>query len=332
MNGSAWVPRWLVSCVALCAAMVVVGGVTRLTGSGLSITEWRPVTGAIPPISHDDWEALFALYRESPQFRLMNAHFELQDFQRIFWWEWFHRLLGRVVGLVYLLPLIVLWRLRALPPWLAKRGAALVLLVGFQGLLGWLMVASGLRDQPAVSHLRLAAHLSTALVTFGVTLYTLLEVQAGRRAPRSRALWAFLALLTVQIVWGAFVAGLRAGLLFNTWPTMNGFWLPEAVLPTGALRELVSEPSTVQFVHRWFAVVVLAAGGFVGWRLTRSPETKVAGLALAAAVSLQFALGVVTILWFLQAPVLLGALHQSGAVALLAAAIFALHRSGAARA
>lgn len=319
--------RWLATCALLCAAMVVVGGITRLTGSGLSITEWRPITGVLPPLSHDAWERAFALYRESPQFRLVNAHFELADFQRIYRWEWTHRALGRVVGLTYLLPLLWLGLRRTLPRWLLARGAVLALLVGVQGLIGWLMVASGLRDEPAVSHLRLAAHLCTALFTFALTLFTWLEVRDGRRHAGARSaapVWAFLALLAVQITWGAFVAGLRGGLVHNTWPLMKGALVPQGVF-FGA--PLLHDPAGVQLVHRWLAFVVVAGALALAWQLRARAEARVAARLVVLATAGQLGLGIVTLVHFHAAPVLLGTLHQFGAVVVLASAVALLHRA-----
>jgi cytochrome c oxidase assembly protein subunit 15 len=305
--------------------MVLVGGITRLTGSGLSITEWKVVTGVVPPLTSGDWDELFALYRQSPQYLAENAHFGLGDFQRIFWWEWAHRLLGRVVGLTYLLPFLWFWWKKALDGWLVRRGLMLFGLVAFQGALGWVMVKSGLVDRPQVSHYRLAAHLVTALFTLALTQWTALRCGLPRtvraRTPATSA-WLFLGLLTLQVVLGAFVAGLRAGLLFNTFPTMGGVWVSPLV---GELapwwRDLVENPATVQLLHRWNAVLVVLAAAALAWASWRVPSARRAALVLGAAAVLQFNLGVFTLLYFHEWPVLLGSLHQLGAVALLVAAV-----------
>lgn len=330
MQRSVTLRAWLWLCAALCAAMVLVGGVTRLTGSGLSITEWKVVTGVVPPTTQADWEDLFARYRQSPQYVLENTHFGLDDFQRIFWWEWAHRLLGRVVGLTYLLPFLFFWRRRWLEGWLVKRGLVLFGLVAFQGALGWLMVKSGLVDQPRVSHFRLAAHLATALLTMAATMWTALRVgspQAAASGARAAPAWAFLALLAAQITWGAFVAGLRAGLFFNTFPTMGGAWVSPLVGETAPLwRDLLENPATVQFTHRWLAVAVVLGAGALAAAMWRTRPTRRAALLVGGAAVLQFNLGILTLLFFRDAPVALGALHQGGAVVLVGAAVVAAFR------
>ncbi|MEO8604907.1 MAG: COX15/CtaA family protein [bacterium] len=325
---------WLLSGALLIVCMVAVGGITRLTGSGLSITQWRPVTGVLPPLTDAAWEEQFALYRASPQFAQTNAHFELSDFKRIFFWEYVHRLLGRLIGLFFVVPLLVFWRKKWLDRWLARRVLVLVALGGFQGLLGWSMVKSGLVDVPAVSHYLLAAHLLTALFTGALTLWTALEVRAGRTDATPRpGTWTPLAkgaltvtgAIGVQVMFGAFVAGLRAGYIYPTFPTMLGEWMPDAVGATHPLwRDLLENPTTVQFIHRWLGFgVALAVAAWVvaAWR---TPAARQAAGWLLGAVALQFTLGALTVVNFHNAPVAWGTVHQAGAVALLAAAVVAL--------
>ncbi len=314
--------------------MVVVGGITRLTGSGLSITEWNVVTGTLPPMGEADWEVLFAKYRATPQFAQINAHFGLAEFKRIFWWEYVHRLLGRVLGIVFLVPFFYFLARGWLDRRLRRRVLLLFALGAFQGVLGWLMVASGLVDRPAVSHYRLAAHLLTALATLAVTLWFALDLLPSpeRTAhPRGRILLAsFAALLGLQLLYGAFVAGLRAGGIFNTFPLMGDGLAPPG-LWADAWRGLAADPVVVQFAHRLLAWALLGVGAVLAWRLGRDPSAGRAARWLGAAVALQFALGVVTILGFPRYPVGLGALHQSGAVLLVVATVVLAHRMVPAR-
>ncbi len=324
---------WLWTCTALVAAIVVVGGATRLTGSGLSITEWQPIRGAVPPMGAAAWDEFFALYQASPQYQLENTHFGLAEFKAIFWWEWGHRLLGRVIGLAVFLPLIVFWARRALPGWLKRRGTAVVLLVGFQGALGWFMVASGLVDEPRVSHLRLAAHLLTALLTYSVLIWTALDATAGHsrptRSPLGRLLLGFFGLLTMQIGWGAFVAGLRAGLHYPTWPKMGAHWLPpEALEGMSPFRALVDGPVAVQFVHRWLGALVLIVGLTVLSRALRRAELRTSAVVTGLVLAGQFALGVLTVLNFYLQPVMYGVAHQAGALILVATTIVLIHQAG----
>jgi cytochrome c oxidase assembly protein subunit 15 len=311
--------------------MVVVGGVTRLTGSGLSMVTWEPFSGAIPPLSNTDWHRAFEAYQRSPQYRLVNAGMSLAEFQRIFFWEYVHRLLGRVLGVAFVVPLLYFAVTKALPRALLVRLTLLFGLGGLQGLVGWLMVASGLVDRPNVSHYRLAAHLSLALSLLSLLLWTLLEL-GGRTgvAPRPVrfALRAFLGVLGLQIVYGAFTAGLHAGIGYNTFPMMHGQWIPREVLAIEPVwRNAFENRATVQLLHRAFgAAVVLGAGGLVGLSRGSSRRVRRAIGALAVAVAVQFSLGVATLL--ARVPVSLGALHQLGACLLLLVTIWAIHEAG----
>lgn len=317
------VAAWLWIVVALIAGMVVVGGITRLTGSGLSITEWRPITGALPPLSDADWRELFEKYRSSPQYQQENAHYDLAAFRSIFWWEWGHRLLGRLIGFAVLGPFLLFWRRKLIAPWLTRRVLLLLALGAFQGALGWLMVKSGLVHVPRVSHYRLAAHLVTALITLSITAWTALEAQHGRpsseRPPAvDRLVLSVGALLFVQIVWGAFVAGLRAGFVFPTFPKMGADWIPpRALFPEPWWRAALDNAVLVQFIHRWLGATVVVVALFAALRLARRRGGRSLALALAGAVGLQFALGVLAVLNMSQAPVFYGSVHQAGAVVLL---------------
>lgn len=329
---------WLLTGCALVALMVVVGGITRLTGSGLSITEWDLLGGAFPPLNEADWRELFARYQATPQYLRENAHFGLDDFKSIFWWEWIHRFIGRAIGVVFVVPFTWFLVTKRIPRPLRPRLFLILGLGAAQGLMGWLMVASGLVENPRVSHYRLAAHLLLAFATFGVTLWTALGVRAGRwggegapPGPRSTA-WpwalALLLLLMLQIAYGAFVAGLRAGFIFNTFPTMGGWWVPPGLAGAGTgLAALTAEPVTVQWIHRLLGLVVAGSMLAFAIRWRRDPAVGRAAAWLGAAAVVQFALGALTVLRLPANPVFWGTVHQFGALALLTAAVVTLFRA-----
>lgn len=329
---------WLLLIAAMVAIMVGLGGATRLTGSGLSMVEWNP-HHLLPPLNEAEWQDAFVLYRESPQYRLVNAGMDLAGFKGIFWLEYAHRLWGRLIGVAFAAPL-ALWALRrAIPAPLMRRLLLILGLGGLQGAAGWFMVASGLADQPQVSHFRLALHLLLALVLLGLLLWTALEAatdqgidsDADSRTGR-RLLSALMALALATITWGAFVAGLHAGTLHNTFPLMDG-----AFFPTGGLalappwRNAVENPSAVQYVHRVLALTLLACLTLTAaWsRLARLAAATRRRLTLAALAGwVQAGLGIATLL--LAVPVALGVLHQIGAVTVFALLTWARHsvRSG----
>ncbi|WP_164156317.1 COX15/CtaA family protein, partial [Sandarakinorhabdus rubra] len=265
------VALWLIGIAALVFTMVVVGGITRLTESGLSITRWDVVSGTLPPLTEAEWQRQFALYQQSSQYQLMNQGMSLAAFKGIFFWEYVHRLLGRLVGLAFALPLAWFWLKGQIPAGYRLRLVALFALGGLQGAIGWWMVASGLVDRTEVAPERLAVHLSNALIIMAGCLWTALDLLDGdaTRTDRPRLwVWPVTLLLAVQIVWGAFTAGLRAGHASDTWPLMFGALVPEGILATA--RDLVADPVTVQFVHRSLAFVVAAALLAVAWRLWRA--------------------------------------------------------------
>ncbi|MDH4325762.1 MAG: COX15/CtaA family protein [Betaproteobacteria bacterium] len=315
------VAAWLLLCAAMVFAIVVVGGITRLTRSGLSIVEWQPLIGVLPPLSEADWQALFAKYRETPEYRLVNLGMDLAGFQRIFWWEYLHRLLARVIGFVFLLPLLWFHAKRMLDRPLAWKLWGLFALGALQGLMGWLMVASGLIDDPKVNPVRLTLHLGLALAIFSAELWIalgLLQPRAGR-AGRLAAALPFL--VFAMALSGGMVAGLRAGAAYQTFPLMNGHWVPPEILVLEPWwRNFLYNMATVQFVHRgffWLLAVLVP----LAWWLRRGDW---AALALLAAFALQAALGIATLL--AGVPVALGAAHQGGAVLVLAAALWNAHR------
>jgi len=318
------VAGWLLVCAALVFAMVLVGGVTRLTRSGLSIVEWQPLVGALPPLSQADWEALFARYRETPEFRLVNFQMTLEGFKSIFWWEYLHRLLGRAVGLVFLLPYLwFLLRGRLERP-LAWKLAGIFLLGAMQGAMGWVMVQSGLVDDPKVDPVRLSAHLGIALAILAAELWLALELLSPRRAPVEPLSRALPFVIFAMALSGGMVAGLRAGYAYNSFPLMNGHVVPPEVLVLEPWwRNFLYNMATVQLVHRALFWLLAVAIPIVWWRA----RDTAAGNALFAAFILQAALGITTLL--LGVPVGFGAAHQGGAALLLAAALWTAHSTRA---
>ncbi|HXI87780.1 MAG TPA: COX15/CtaA family protein [Parvularculaceae bacterium] len=321
------VALWLFVMCALVALMVTIGGATRLTESGLSITEWRPVTGVVPPLNAADWQAEFEKYKTIPQYAALNSGMTLAGFKQIYWWEWSHRLLGRAIGFAFLLPLIFFAATGRIRRQLAGRLVIIFLLGGAQGLLGWYMVKSGLSDRIEVSQYRLAAHLALAVLLYAAMFWIALDLMRPVETARPRPLfWGAAALaigVYLQMILGAFVAGLRAGRSFNTWPLMDGRFVPPGYLhgPPG-LRNFFENIAAVQFDHRIGAYLV-AAGAT--WYFLAARGTAIAARArlVLIAVALQIGLGVWTLL--AVTPVALGLLHQLGALAVLSAALYAAH-------
>lgn len=318
---------WLMAMAFLVFAMVIVGGATRLTESGLSIVEWKPISGALPPMNAEDWQQEFSAYQQSPEYQKVNRGMSLSEFKAIFWWEWGHRLLGRFIGIAFLIPFLWFLAKRAIPQGYGARIGLMFVLGGAQGALGWWMVASGLVSEPAVSHYRLAAHLSLALLIFCLLFWTGLDLlkSAKSRAEQNirRLGWVFLSFLAVQIVFGAFVAGLDAGLAYNTWPLMDGQLIPSALFESD---DILHDTLTVQFIHRHLAefVALLAlAWVFMVWRASQDLATRRLTLLLFVAVIVQIVLGIATLLAFV--PVGLGTMHQGGAVVVLAFSLLLMH-------
>lgn len=320
---------WLFAMAALVFAMVLVGGATRLTGSGLSITEWKPLSGALPPLGAAAWAAEFRRYEQIPQYRLVNAGMTLAQFKPLFWWEWAHRLLGRLVGLVFFAPLIAFVALRRLPRRLVGRCATILALGGLQGLVGWWMVASGLTRRIAVAPERLATHLGLALLIFVLCVWTGLEAWCGpaqnrQACDRRWRLWAagLTGLVFGQSLLGALVAGNKAGMVYTDWPLMDGRWFPADYAGPGVWSTLAHSLAAVQFNHRLGAYTVFALAVAFALAAVRSTSlarpVKTLAVALAAIVTLQASLGIVTLRW--GAPLGLSLAHQLGAVALLTTA------------
>jgi cytochrome c oxidase assembly protein subunit 15 len=330
---------WLFVLCGMVWVMVVLGGTTRLTGSGLSIMEWHPLSGALPPLDRADWERLFALYRQIPQYRLEHLGMTLAGFQQIFWLEWVHRLWGRLMGLVLLIPLIWFAARRLISRRLLVRLGLIFLLGGVQGAVGWFMVASGfMAGSTSVSAYRLVVHLSLALALYSALLWTALSVWqptpiACPEANATRLLARALAvLLPVTIIAGGFMAGLHAGLTYNTFPLMDGRLFPKGYAALPWPRDWFENIAAVQFDHRLLATASLllaAAVVFVGWR-SRARSLRPVLIALGGLVAVQYALGVTTLLY--AVPVPLAAAHQACAVLLLTAVLTLLHATrGAAR-
>ena len=318
-----WVRRWLISGVILIMAMVVIGGVTRLTHSGLSMVEWKPIMGTLPPLNHAQWETAFQKYRQYPEFKTFNSNMTLSGFKAIFFWEYLHRTVGRLTGLVFFIPLIIFWVKKWIRPHLWRRLGWITLVGLLQGFAGWTMVKSGLVDRPDVSHFRLALHLVLAVslltLVFRACLNEIKVVQPNARNPiRMRWLRITQVIVGIQIIYGAFTAGLDGGIGYNTFPLMNGHLLPAGF---GALSpwwmNLVNGPHGIQFIHRtigWIILFLIVGQGVYFLRRVTSETEKRLELALIFWVVAQFSLGVMTLLFVV--PVSVAALHQLGAMIL----------------
>jgi cytochrome c oxidase assembly protein subunit 15 len=318
--------NWLLFVAALVFLMVVVGGITRLTESGLSITRWEPITGVVPPIGDEAWQAAFDAYRQSPQYQEVNRGMTLSEFKDIYLWEYVHRLLGRLIGLAFALPLAwYAWR-RAIPAGYGLRLVGLFALGGLQGAVGWWMVASGLVDRPDVSHIRLAVHLLLAFLILGALVWVALDLRAMAREGATRgarmptlAIWT-LSALALQMMFGAYVAGLDAGYAYDTWPDMSGELFPSGTpMLEPFLRNFVDNGIVVQFVHRWLAWGVAALAILLAWAAWKRGHF-VHAMAVMTTVAFQIVLGILTLL---SGVALWIAVSHQGMAALLLAAIVA---------
>ncbi len=327
---------WLLSGCILLFLMVTVGGITRLTNSGLSMTDWHLVTDTFPPMSEAKWQAAFDEYKKFPEYQKINIHndFTLDDYKFIYFWEWFHRFIGRIIGLVFVVPFVYFLIRKKLDKPTIQKCIVLLCMGAFQGFLGWFMVKSGLIDNPDVSHFRLSLHLTFAFITFAYTLWVALDLIYPERkeAVLSLRKWARIALvfLLLQIIYGGFVAGLNAGLIHNHWPMMaDGQFLHESVMleKDSWLLRLTEGKSGVQFVHRTMAYVVVGLILFLYFKSKKfvlSPQQKTGINTLVFIVFLQFTLGVFTLLY--AVPLWLGLIHQITAFVLLATMTYTLHR------
>src|SRR6267378_3049361 len=330
-NGERAVAAWLLACCALVFAMVVVGGVTRLTHSGLSIVEWQPIVGALPPLDDAGWQEAFAKYKQTPEYRLVNPRMNLEGFKSIFWWEYIHRLLGRLIGAAFLLPLLWFALRRRINRALTWKLLAIFGLGGLQGALGWYMVQSGLVDNPRVSQFRLTAHLGIAFLIYAAMLWIAFDLLFARAGPVSRRLrslaLALAVLIFVMVLSGGLVAGIRAGLAYNTFPLMNGRFVPPEIFSLDPwYLNFFSNMATVQFDHRLIAWLLAFLVPWFWLRVRREAAPRRAKLAadlLLGALTLQIVLGIATLL--LAVPVPLAAAHQAGALLVFSAALFAAH-------
>lgn len=326
--------RWLVVVAFMVFAMVVIGGITRLTESGLSITEWKPVSGALPPLSHAAWVDAFEKYQQIPEYKEINgpAGMTLSDFKFIFFWEWAHRLLGRLIGVAFALPYLWFWARKQIPAGYKLRLFALLMLGGLQGAIGWWMVASGLTERTDVSHYRLATHLLAALFILGGIVWTALDLKLLQRNPNAKPARltsfsiAILAALFLQLLLGAWVAGLNAGYVSNTWPLMNDRLFPDGVdASKGWIFAAINDPFLTHFIHRWWAWVVVLALVLMARRVKKA-GVRPASVAIHCAIGLQILLGIATVLSGMN--IALAVLHQAVGASVVAATVWGAHILG----
>lgn len=324
------VGSWLLACAAMVFVMAVLGAITRLTGSGLSMVDWQPVKEFLPPLSFADWQAQFEAYQQSPQYRAVNQGMTLAEYQHIFFWEWFHRLWGKLIGIVFLLPFLWFLATGRIRRGLVPKLVLLFLLGGLQGFVGWFMVRSGLIDRPSVSHYRLAMHLALALALYAALVWAGLSEIRGQQSDIKTGLrphlWLTLILACTTMVWGAFVAGLQAGLIYNTFPLMEDHLVPTEMWFLHPLwLNLFANHAAVQFTHRGLALttaVVALAFAIRGSHPRQPPAVRAASIALGLAVIMQVSLGIATVVY--AVPVALGALHQAGAITVLTTLVLLL--------
>lgn len=328
-----YIQIWYWSGAVLVFLILIIGGITRLTGSGLSMTDWKLIIGAIPPITETQWLDTFEEYKKFPEYQQVNRGMSLSEFQFIFFWEYLHRMFGRLIGFVFIIPFGWFLLKKKFDSVQMKR-ALLLLTLGFtQGLMGWYMVQSGLIDIPRVSPYRLAAHLSLAFIIFGCCVWFALDMKAERKESRPAAielrkwLWVFLAILSIQIIWGAFVAGLHAGHIYNTFPKMHQFWIPaELWLMEPLVINFFENMTTVQWVHRILGTVLtlMVIGIWIrAYHSKTSFSTKKWSVALLAVLFAQYTIGVYTLIY--HVPVWLGVIHQAVAMILVGIVLGFLH-------
>jgi len=314
MNKS--ISNWLLFSAFMVFAMAIIGAITRLTESGLSMVEWRPLIGTLPPLSAQEWMRVFDLYRETPEYQKINTGMSLEEFKNIFFWEWFHRFWGRLIGIVYAIPLLYFWIRKKIPE--GYKGKLLIALVlgSMQAVMGWYMVVSGLVDRPSVSHFRLAAHLSLAFIIFAYLLWLAFDLRAHKANNASFCMkrhgWTATIFISLTIIWGAYVAGLDAGLVYNTWPHMGPHMIPPEV---NSVTSIFMDPVAVQFFHRWIAIFTAIFVFTFAYRVKSFP--------LAGMMFLQIGLGIATLLSQVAIP--LAAMHQGGAFILVAIMVYHLH-------
>lgn len=313
---------WLLLMAGLVAIMVVIGGITRLTGSGLSMVEWRPLMGTLPPLSEAEWNRVYALYKQSPEYDKINFGLDMAGFKHIFFWEYFHRLWGRLLGIAFALPLLWFAAKQMIPAGYGRRLLILLVLGGSQGVIGWWMVKSGLSQDATVSQYRLATHLGMALLIFSLLIWVALDLRDGQSQRPSGHGLGSLIMVAVTILAGALVAGMDAGLLYNEYPLMGEGLVPVEYGDEG-WRDAFENPASAQFHHRWLAALTFVAVLALALRMHVKPGLRLRAYMVLATISAQFIIGIFTLLN--GVPVWLGGLHQAGAVALLASVLWLLH-------
>ena len=326
---------WLITGAVLVASMVVIGGITRLTNSGLSMVEWKLIMGSVPPLNEQEWQVTFEKYQQFPEYQKINNTYSLDDFKAIFWWEYSHRLLGRLIGVIFLIPFIFFWIKGYFTKRWLWRLSFLFVLGGFQGFLGWFMVKSGLVDNPDVSHYRLAAHLLAALLLFSYIIWLIMNMADQAQSEikirsYNTLLWILYLLTLVQIVYGALVAGLNAGVFYSTYPRMNGEWIPASInehIASSGWLALVNDITTVQFIHRWLGTIIffLIVGLYYTYLPSLLTKNKNRLQFLLWIVAVQATLGILTLLF--SVPFILAVSHQLTALIVLGALIINLHGS-----
>ena len=324
---------WLLSGCFLVASMVVIGGITRLTHSGLSMVEWKLIMGTIPPLNEVEWKETFDKYKQFPEYKLKHFHFTLEEFKGIFFWEYLHRLLGRIIGIIFIIPFVIFWIKGKFSKTTLKHLFVILGLGALQGFLGWFMVKSGLSKDPNVSHYRLATHLITAFGLYCYILWVALSLIFSFKEENNSSIQStyklgipLLILTTIQIIYGAFVAGLKAGLVYNTWPKMGSEWIAESIpymFQKEGIISFADNMATIQFIHRILALIVFFFVAYIFAKarvLSLNKYQKQAIQFLMVIVTIQFTLGVFTLV--LAVPVTLGVLHQIGALALLSGIVY----------
>jgi cytochrome c oxidase assembly protein subunit 15 len=325
-TSSPFISYWLITMIIMVGLMISIGGITRLTESGLSMVEWRPLWGFLPPLNDTEWNRIFNLYMKSPEYILINNGMDLSSFKNIFFWEYFHRLWGRLIGIIFIIPFIFFIAVKTFPKFLLKRTIFILFLGGIQGLIGWWMVKSGLVNDPTVSQYRLAIHLSNAFLILFLLTWTFLDLQEGSVKMKLNYNFFTLALLSVTIIAGAFVAGMDAGLLYNEYPFMGEGFIPENYGEYNLLDPF-ENPASAQFHHRHlalFTLVNILIFGFKNYNYKNDIKMKRIILLLGIAVSAQFFLGIITLIKMV--PIHLGVLHQAGALILFLILTFSIHR------
>jgi heme a synthase len=331
------VANWLLGVAILVFCMVVVGGITRLTESGLSITEWKPISGALPPLNQADWLSEFEKYKATPEYQQINAGMSMAQFQFIYFWEWAHRFLARLVGVAFALPFLWYWAKGAIPKGYHLRLIPLFLLGGLQGVIGWWMVASGLSERTDVSHFRLATHLLLALFILAALIWTALDLKALARDPKAKSarLTGFslgvIGILFVQLLFGAYVAGMNAGQVANTWPLMNDHFVPEGIeWGAGWLYAVMNDPFLVHFIHRWWAWVAVIALILLARRVKKQGARHIS-IAIHAAFGIQILLGIATVMSGVNisaTAITIAVLHQAVGALVVATVAWGTHHLG----